>query len=177
MRGLKRVASLASLLILVLLIVGVVMIGVYGLMGRVFPLLVVKSGSMVPVLERGDIILIEEVNPDEIHADPETGDVIVFYRPNMGQLIVHRAIMKVERGFVTKGDANVAPDYWSPVPPEYIVGRWTGFKIPAWTGLGFLSLFLRGEIYPPYGRIVLLLLIVINVALIVKDLAARKSPS
>jgi signal peptidase I len=49
--------------------------------GITFPLLVVKSGSMRPLIEVGDIIIVTPVNPAEIWADPVTGDVIIFYRP------------------------------------------------------------------------------------------------
>lgn len=146
---------------------------VYNVGGEVFPILVVKSGSMEPVLYRGDVIIIEKVSPEDIRADPANGDVIVFYKPGTSTLIVHRAVNKVNNGFITKGDANAGSDYFSPIPPECIVGRWTGIKIPYWTGLGYLSLFLRGEIYPPYGRVVLIMLIIINLFLIVKDVFSR----
>jgi signal peptidase I len=38
--------------------------------GITFPLLVVKSGSMRPLIEVGDIIIVTPVNPAEIRADP-----------------------------------------------------------------------------------------------------------
>ncbi|MEM4384527.1 MAG: S26 family signal peptidase, partial [Candidatus Caldarchaeum sp.] len=50
-------------------------------LGVTFPLLVVKSGSMRPVIEVGDIIIVLPVSPDDVRADPVNGDVIVFYRP------------------------------------------------------------------------------------------------
>ena len=79
-----------------------------------FPLLVVKSGSMRPTLEIGDIILIHGVNPYEI----KVNDVIVFYHPNFpgnkNWIIVHRVIEigEDEQGkyFVTKGDNNLFSD-------------------------------------------------------------------
>ncbi|MEM0204970.1 MAG: signal peptidase I [Nitrososphaerota archaeon] len=138
--------------------------------GSSFPFLVVKSGSMEPVIHVGDIIITIPVQPSEIKADPKDGDVIVFFKPpycdDLRYLIVHRAIGVTEEGFITKGDANSMSDPWSPVPPSCIVGKWTGMKIPYWTGLGYLSLFVKGEIFPPYGRITLVLLIIVNVLLI-----------
>lgn len=138
--------------------------------GSSFPFLVVKSGSMEPVINVGDIIITVPVQPSEIRADPKDGDVIVFFKPpycgDVRYLIVHRAIGVTEEGFITKGDANSMSDPWSSVPPSCIVGKWTGMKIPYWTGLGYLSLFMKGEVFPPYGRIALVLLIIINVLLI-----------
>jgi len=150
-------------------------------LGITFPLLVVKSGSMRPVIEVGDIIIVLPVNPADIKADPVNGDVIVFYRPgekgSSNSIIVHRAIARVAGGFVTKGDANSAPDYWSPVPEDHVIGRWTGFSIPSWTGIGFLSLFLRGEIYPPFGPLLVFLLILVNVFLIARDFIRGRAKS
>jgi len=160
--------------ILIILFIILVFMMSYGITGRVVPVLVVKTGSMEPVLNVGDVILIDDtVKPDEIKVGPD-GDVIVFRKPGSRELIVHRAIGKTAEGFITKGDANPGIDFWSPVPYENLIGRWTGFKIPYWTGIGFLSLFLRGEIYPPYGRIVLVLLIVLNLYLIIRDFKSRK---
>ncbi|MCS6783728.1 MAG: signal peptidase I [Candidatus Caldarchaeum sp.] len=147
--------------------------------GVTFPLLVVKSGSMRPVIEVGDIIIVLPVNPSEIKADPVDGDVIVFYRPgekgSTGSIIVHRAVARVTGGFITKGDANAAVDYWGPVPFDHVIGRWTGYSIPSWTGIGFLSLFLRGEIYFPIGPFLVLILIILNIYFIVKDFSRSRS--
>ncbi|MCS7125998.1 MAG: signal peptidase I [Aigarchaeota archaeon] len=173
MSKIKKALNFLVFITLFILLGLLVIAALYNLSGEVFPLLVVKSGSMEPVLSRGDIILIEKVSPDEIRADIVNGDIIVFYKPGTNILIVHRAIRKVDGGFITKGDANTGSDYFSPVPPENIVGRWTGMKIPSWSGLGYLSLFLRGELYPPYGKIVLIVLLVINVVFIVKDILSR----
>jgi len=173
---LKKISKILDLLMFTLLIIlfGLLISAIiYNIRGEVFPVLVVKSGSMEPVLSRGDVIIIENVSSENIKADPVNGDIIVFYKPGTNVLIVHRAIHKVKEGFITKGDANVGSDHFSPISPEYIVGRWTGIKIPSWTGLGYLSLFLRGEIYPPYGKIILVVLIILNVFLIVKDVFSR----
>jgi signal peptidase I len=88
--------------------------------GITFPLLVVKSGSMRPLIEVGDIIIVTPVNPAEIRADPVTGDVIIFYRPGykgmQNSIIVHRAIAATPTGYITKGDANNAPRLLGPRP-------------------------------------------------------------
>lgn len=147
--------------------------------GFTFPLLVVKSGSMRPVIEVGDIIVVLPVDVDQIRADPVNGDVIVFYRPgekgSLGSIIVHRAIARVSNGFITKGDANSAADYWGPVPFDHVIGRWTGVSIPSWTGIGFISLFLRGEIYYPAGPLLVVLLIAVNIYFMARDYSRSRS--
>ncbi|HDJ66598.1 MAG TPA: signal peptidase I [Nitrososphaeria archaeon] len=154
------------LLVTILLLGFLVTALTYRLSGRVVPFLVVKSGSMYPVLKIGDVIMISDIKPEDLRI----GDVIVYYKPGTGQLIVHRIVKKTQSGVYTKGDANPGIDVWCPIPYENIVGRWNGFKIPYWLGIGYLSLFLNGEIYPPFGPILLLCLIILNVVLIVKDL-------
>jgi len=147
--------------------------------GFTFPLLVVKSGSMRPVIEVGDIIVVLPVDVNQIRADPLNGDVIVFYRPgekgSLGSIIVHRAIARVSNGFITKGDANAAADYWGPVPFDHVIGRWTGVSIPSWTGIGFVSLFLRGEIYYPAGPLLVVLLIAVNIYFMARDYSRNRS--
>ena len=63
-------------------------------------------------------------NP-EINASPD-GDIIAFYRPMQGDVIVHRALNKIlvndKWYFMTKGDNNVAPDPWE-VPEDNIIGK------------------------------------------------------
>jgi signal peptidase len=136
------------------------------------PLVVVASGSMRPVLHEGDILLIEGVRFEEIRASPVDGDIVVYRRPYDGRLIVHRAIAKTSNALITKGDANSAPDPF-PVPSEAVVGRWTGLMIPHWTGLGYLTLFLRGEIFPPWGPVVLAVLIAAELVHIAVRYVAR----
>lgn len=161
----------------VLAVVGVLLIFslFHTALGVSYPLLVVKSGSMRPVIEVGDIILVFPVSYSEVRAGLVDGDVIVFFRPGekgrSNAIVVHRAIAEVEGGFITKGDANSQPDYWSPVPFDHVLGRWTGLKIPSWTGLGYLSLFLRGEYLSPLGPLLIILLIVVNVSMIARDMA------
>ncbi|PUA31398.1 MAG: signal peptidase I [Candidatus Terraquivivens tikiterensis] len=186
LKGVKRAATYLFYALLILLAAISIFSAVQGATGSSFPLLVVKSGSMEPVIHPGDIIITAPVKPSEIRADPRDGDVIVFFKPpyygDLNYLIVHRAIGVVDGGFVTKGDANSIPDPWSPVPPNYVVGKWTGMKLPYWTGIGYLSLFLRGEVFSPYGRIVLVLIIAVNALLILLEFRrawkeSRKAPA
>ena len=91
------------------------------------------SGSMEPTLKIGDLLIIRGgLKAEDIHADPEDGDIIIFHSPsNPNSLpIVHRAIEKFQKNgkwyFITKGDNNPLDDYktfgWV-VPEEYIIGK------------------------------------------------------
>lgn len=162
----RILAADIALVILTLLLLAVI---AYRVSGNVTPLLVVKSGSMEPVLHVGDVIVIEPARPENIRV----GDVIVFWNPWYGNLVVHRVIRVAEEGVYTRGDANAGIDPWSPVPYENIVGKWTGLKIPYWLGIGYLSLFLSGEIYPPYGLVLLAGLIILNLFFALRGLFRR----
>lgn len=148
-----------------------------------YPLVVVKSGSMRPVIDVGDVLIVTPIKGQDVFADPVNGDVIIFYKPpyygDSSNLIVHRAIARTNEGIITKGDANSYPDVWSPVPFDHVIARWTGIKIPYWMGIGPLYLFLRGEIYPPYGKILLMLLIVLSIVMIIFEVqkSRRKQAS
>jgi signal peptidase I len=72
------------------------------------PFYVVSSGSMIPVLNVGDILLVKDGNTFD---SLKVGDIIVFDRPEGGdRVIVHRIIDMTDRFgekiIVTKGDAN-----------------------------------------------------------------------
>jgi signal peptidase len=157
-RGISRQLRGALPLIALLLAFFALFVGLGLALDTRTPLVVVASGSMRPVLHEGDILLIEGVRFEEIRASPVDGDIVVYRRPYDGRLIVHRAIAKTSSALITKGDANSSPDPF-PVPPDAVVGRWTGLMIPHWTGLGYLTLFLRGEILPPWGPVILGVLI------------------
>ena len=111
------------------------------------PLLAVASGSMEPVLYKGDLILVQGVqNASEIYAAPKDanppGDIIIFRKPtDPSELIVHRAVDKDNESgsysFTTQGDANTGPDWWK-IRESDIVGKYTGAKVP-W--LGYIALF------------------------------------
>ncbi|WP_246983246.1 signal peptidase I [Halorientalis marina] len=94
---------------------------------------VVLSSSMSPTIHAGDVVFVEDVEPEGI----EEGDVVTF-DPERGTLaerekaITHRVIEVQQRSdgryFVTKGDANDSPDA-TPVAAENVVGRVT-FQLP-----------------------------------------------
>lgn len=80
----------------------------------------VISDSMLPVFARGDMIIVEKFNQEDIDKI-KVDDIIKFAVENY--YVIHRVheIEKTEEGiqFITKGDNNNAPDS-KPVKPEQI---------------------------------------------------------
>jgi signal peptidase len=90
-----------------------------------FGFYIVKSGSMSPAINTGDLIFTRP--QDDILGYAKAGDVITF---KSGDIIVtHRAI-SIDDGFIkTKGDANEDPD-GALVSPENVKGV-VLFSVPA----------------------------------------------
>ncbi len=91
------------------------------------PVLSVVSCSMLPTLQRGDIIVIKGISWDDIKttgkwADPNS-TILVYYLPSQKKLIVHRAYVKYNSNHtvVTWGDNNPVHDPWI-VKESYIIG-------------------------------------------------------
>jgi signal peptidase I len=98
-----------------------------------------RSGSMTPAIEAGDVVVTEPLPPLSV----KVGDVVTFRDPEgSGRLYSHRvqSIRPVGEDvrFVTRGDANTATERWS-VPADGTVGR-VLYRIPkigyalVWTG-------------------------------------------
>jgi signal peptidase I len=95
---------------------------------RWYRMLVVRSGSMAPVLNAGDLILISRP-PEEI-LDPGT---IITFRVG-DKIVTHRIVQVTPEGYITQGDANSVTDGWVVAPQNglgstYIVGVYRG-RIP-----------------------------------------------
>jgi signal peptidase len=161
-RSLLLLGTTAFLAIMMFLLIGVIM-------GTPSPLVVVKSGSMRPVIEVGDILVITGVDYDAIRASPENGEVLVFKVWGYDTPIIHRAIAKTPAGIITKGDANRDPDPWPPITRDQILGKWTGIKIPYWTGLGYLALALKDERYYPISYLIIFTAILIDILFLFRD--------
>ncbi|MGI0050646.1 MAG: signal peptidase I, partial [Nitrososphaeraceae archaeon] len=72
------------------------------------PFYVVSSGSMIPVLNVGDILIVKDGNT---YNSLKVGDIIVFNRPQGGDRVIVHRIIEIsdrfgEKVIVTKGDAN-----------------------------------------------------------------------
>jgi signal peptidase I len=74
---------------------------------------VVVSNSMSPLLEAGDLVLIQEKDSYGV------GDIIQFERS--GLLYIHRIVKETDQGFKTQGDANPVADL-TLVQPDAIQG-------------------------------------------------------
>jgi signal peptidase len=114
---------------------------------------VVVSGSMEPVMYRGDIVVLEkanllgfqEFNPAEV----EVGDIVVYNAAWHDGPVIHRVIEKGHINITTvykiKGDNNdVADPYW--VTEGQITSRVLTFNgqpliIPK---IGYISIWIRG---------------------------------
>lgn len=127
------------------------------------------SGSMLPTLKIGDLLIIQGgLSAEDIYVDPTDGDIIIFRDPRnpSGIPIVHRAIDKYQENgkwyFRTKGDNNPYPDSW-PVPEGYLLGR----VIVAIPLLGYFLRFLdETEIYNVAGLSITLRTVIIIVLVV-----------
>jgi len=88
----------------------------------------IGSGSMVPAINRGDIVIIEKIESD--YGVIGNNEIIAFFHDNV--MFIHRVVNIIEKEnkyyFYTKGDANEIMDNFS-VHEEDIVGV-IRFKIP-----------------------------------------------
>lgn len=113
----KKVINIISTAILVILIVAVVILFITRLSGNApslfgYQVFRVSSGSMEPVLMKGDVILVQKVPYTEI----KNGDIITYRSREgqmKGQMITHRVVEEpvVKNGtyiFRTKGDIEGA---------------------------------------------------------------------
>jgi len=106
----------------------------------VFPVkpFLVPSGSMVPVISPGDVVLIAPVNADAI----KVGEIIEYRSVKENINIVHRVIEITgnvpDLFFITKGDANNSPDP-DPVSTQAVMGR----EIIVVPKIGWLSIAVK----------------------------------
>lgn len=126
----------------------------------------ILSGSMESYLSTGDMIAMVKIAPEEV----QVGDVIGFKVEGMDIPVCHRVYEMVDieqgGGFITKGDANEAPDPWV-VKPENLLGR-VAFHLP-W--VGYIAKFIKT---PGGFAMVLGLPAIIIVALEIKSLFDTK---
>lgn len=141
-------------------------VGLQFAFGTQNPFYVVSSGSMVPVLEVYDVLVVSgHVDFEEIGV----GDIIVFDRPSgHDRVIVHRVAAIIDdnpKTIRTKGDANPAsiPGTDFPVTEDEYIGK-VAYVVPE---IGYITQVLR----PPINYIIIA--IVIGV-MIVKQIAKKK---
>lgn len=118
------------------------------------PAFVVSSGSMIPALNVGDIIIIRDGGT---FGTLVNGDIIVFNSPySNNRVIVHRIYSISETNnlvtIITKGDNNPSPDGWL-VTEEHYLGK-VILTIPK---IGLLS----SIISPPINYLIMGLLLLL----------------
>lgn len=123
-RNVRPVIDLALIGLVLAVLLAAVLARVVPLTGR--QTFVIGGSSMEPTVPRGSAIVVAPLDPATIRV----GDVISIKVPPAGALFTHRVVEVVdvggegqgERRFVTRGDANAAPDP-APVQPAWVVGR------------------------------------------------------
>lgn len=119
-RRLRHVGDRLALALLVAVAVALVAV-VAGLLAGLQPF-VVRSASMAPAIDAGDVIVTRPVHPAEV----DRGDIVTFRDPSRSEtLVTHRVVEVSQDGgrysFVTKGDANTGTEEWS-VEAEGTIG-------------------------------------------------------
>jgi len=145
----------------------VIWIGLQIAFGTQNPFYVVASGSMIPVLQVYDVLVVQGHEPFE---DIEIGDIIVFNRPSdHNRVIVHRVASIIDedpKTIRTKGDANPAsiPGTDFPITEEEYIGK-VAHIIPQ---VGYVTQLLK----PPINYVIIAVVIGI---MVVKQMTKKKS--
>ena len=145
----------------------VIWIGLQVAFGTQNPFYVVASGSMIPVLEVYDVLVVQGHEPFE---DIEVGDIIVFNRPSdHNRVIVHRVasiIQEDPKTIRTQGDANPAsiPGTDFPITEEEYIGK-VAYTIPQ---VGYVTQLLK----PPINYVIIAIVVGI---MVVKQFIKKKN--
>ncbi|MCX9082449.1 MAG: signal peptidase I [Candidatus Methanoperedens sp.] len=90
-----------------LVVVAVVVLIAWILYIKLIFFTVVISDSMNPMIQKGDMVLMQK-----IFIKPEIGDIITFEVPNVELPVTHRIISISGNEIMTRGDANPNEDSW-----------------------------------------------------------------
>lgn len=151
---LKPIVRAAAYVSITIFLVLVFWAGLSFALGTPTPAYVVSSGSMIPTLNVGDIIIVKD---RDSFKTLKVGDIIVFKDPKGGdRTIVHRiySITEDQYGIAiyTKGDNNLYPDAWV-VRESHYIGK-VVFTLPY---LGRVTSIIQ----PPLNYILILLFILL----------------
>ena len=108
----QRISMIRRVISYVVAFVLLVIVGVNSGMFKYYSV-TIGSGSMVPVLRVGDVIVLEKYSEEELK-NIKVGDILVFKHNN--DIIVHRVLSigkDIEYRFSTKGDANENADNYT----------------------------------------------------------------
>ena len=107
---------------------------------------VVVSGSMEPVMYRGDIVVV-----DQNTSSVQVGDIVVYKATWVNEDVIHRVkeIYKTSNGstyLITKGDNNPVADPYPVQYPDQVVSKVVSINnqpliIPK---IGYITLWIRG---------------------------------
>lgn len=165
----KKLMSKGILKDILIVAIGVLVIwiGLQVVFGTQNPFYVVASGSMIPVLEVYDVLIVQGHVPFD---DIEVGDIIVFNRPSgHDRVIVHRVASIIDddpKTIRTKGDANPAsiPGTDFPITKEEYIGK-VAYVIPQ---VGYITQLLK----PPINYVIIVIVIGI---MVVKQMIKKKN--
>lgn len=165
----KKSMSKGILKDILIVAIGVIVIwvGLQLVFGTQNPFYVVASGSMIPVLQVYDVLIVQGHVPFE---DIQVGDIIVFNRPSgHDRVIVHRVASIIDddpKTIRTKGDANPAsiPGTDFPITKEEYIGK-VAYVIPQ---VGYVTQLLK----PPINYVIIVIVIGI---MVVKQLTKKKN--
>ena len=104
-----------------------------------YKVFVVLTGSMSPTLEVGDLVIVEDTEPEAI----AVGDVITYSVGN-DNVVTHRVKEVIDDNqiqFVTQGDANNVEDM-NPVSHEDLIGK----EVYQFVGMGSKIQFIQDNI-------------------------------
>jgi signal peptidase I len=156
-------------IIIVVIGVAIIWASLMIIFGTTNPFYVVSSGSMEPVLDVFDVLVVQGNEPfDKI----QKGDIIVFNRPNgHDRVIVHRVAEIIDedpRVIRTKGDANPAsiPGTDMPITKDEYIGK-VAYVIPQ---IGYITRILS----PPTNYIIIAVIIGV---MIYKQYGRKKAKS
>ena len=145
---------------IIIVVIGVLIIwmGLRIVFGTENPFYVVSSGSMVPVLQVFDVLVVQGNDPFE---SVKVGDIIVFNRPaGQDRVIVHRVAAIIDDDpytIRTKGDANPAsiPGTDFPITNKEYIGK-VAYVIPQ---IGYVTRILT----PPINYIIIAAIIAVMI--------------
>lgn len=121
--------------------------------------LLVLSGSMHPVMQTGDMVVVRTMPPEDVRA----GDIVAYHDPGGAEnvIVTHRAIEIEKEGdiinFKTKGDANEDVDTYT-VTSEDVIGEMV-FVLP----------YLGYAVDRAKSKLIFILLVILPSLLIIAD--------
>ena len=128
-----------------------------------YPLETVRTGSMVPTLNVGDLIVVQGIPFSEVN----NSEIIVFHSPyDYSTLIVHRVVgietHQNQTYFSTKGDANGGPDPWQVLETDFV-----GKVISIYPGVGWF--FITLDYIRPVLWVALIVTAIVTLLLFMRD--------